>query len=327
MNTLEKRELIKGSGIFVSPLCLGCAPLGNLPNDFGHEVSRTDALLILNKVFSNRETGINFLDTSRNYGESEERIGQALKEFGSNPPNLIIATKADRDPDTNLFEPAQIRKSVEESRKALGLTILPLVYLHDPERHPDYLIDNQIFFDTIMNGAVKELETMQSEGIIGHIGISGGPIDMLMKFVRTKKFNVVITHNRYNLLYRNAKPLIELANKENVTVINAGVFASGILVDIPNKNVTLSYQKPSDENLKRVASMRALCKKYEVPLESAALQFSLKSSVTSTAVGISSVEELEHLYSLLAYTVPENLLEELHSLCITDEDPEEYRIR
>ena len=148
-----------------------------------------------------------------------------------------------------------------------------------------------------MNGAVKELETMQSEGIIGHIGISGGPIDMLMKFVRTKKFNVVITHNRYNLLYQNAKPLIELANKENVTVINAGVFASGILVDIPNKNVTLSYQKPSDENLKRVASMRALCKKYEVPLESAALQFSLKSSVTSTAVGISSVEELEHLYS------------------------------
>src|SRR3989338_9259739 len=79
------------------------------------------------------------------------------------------------------------------------------------------------------NGPVAELEKMKKEGIIINIGISGGPIDMLLEFVRTGRFDAVITHNRWNLLWQVADPLIEVAYKMGIGIFNAAPYASGIL--------------------------------------------------------------------------------------------------
>jgi D-threo-aldose 1-dehydrogenase len=124
------------TGLSVSPICLGCAPLGNMPETFEYSVSEQRAYDTLHAVF---ESPLNFLDTAASYGdgESERRIGEVLREVGGLPGGYVLTTKADRDLGTGDFSGEQMRRSVERSLRLLGLDRLQLVYLHDPE----YLIE------------------------------------------------------------------------------------------------------------------------------------------------------------------------------------------
>src|SRR4051794_23775474 len=78
----------------VTPLCVGAAPLGNMPEAFAYEVGEAQALATLRAFF---KSPINFLDTAASYGdgESERRIGVVLKELGGLPAGFVIASKAD----------------------------------------------------------------------------------------------------------------------------------------------------------------------------------------------------------------------------------------
>ena len=75
------------------------------------------------------------LDSSRIYGfgESENRIGKAIKKNGGWPDGFVLSTKLDRDLKTGRFDAAQARKSLEESLKALDLNHIDILHLHDPE--------------------------------------------------------------------------------------------------------------------------------------------------------------------------------------------------
>ncbi len=128
------------------------------------------------------DSPINFLDTAAAYGdgESERRIGLVLRELGGLPNGFVLATKADRHLETNDFSGDQTQRSVERSLKLLGLDHLQIVYLHDPEYAP------QTFEDINAPGAaVDVLVRLKEQGVIDVLGISGGPIDMLMRYVDT----------------------------------------------------------------------------------------------------------------------------------------------
>jgi len=116
----------------------------------------------------------------------------------------VLAAKADRDLQTGDFSGAQVRRSVERSLRLLGLDRLQLVYLHDPERTT---------FEAAMapGGLVEALQRCKQEGLIEHVGVAGGPIDMESRYVETGAFEVVISHNRYTLLNVSADPLWDLA--------------------------------------------------------------------------------------------------------------------
>src|SRR5437763_268002 len=120
------------TGLPVTPLCIGCAPLGDMPEAFAYSVGEEQALATLRAAFS---SPITFSDTAAAYGdgESERRIGIVLRELGGLPAGYVLATKADRDLQTGVFTGAQMRRSVERSLRLLGLEQLQLVYLHDPE--------------------------------------------------------------------------------------------------------------------------------------------------------------------------------------------------
>ncbi|HEX2185908.1 MAG TPA: aldo/keto reductase, partial [Chloroflexota bacterium] len=131
MESLPKRPF-GPTGFEVTPLCIGCAPLGDMPETFAYSVSEENALATLRAAFAGP---INFIDTAASYGdgESERRIGVVLRELGGLPPGVLLATKADRDLETGDFSGEQMVRSVERSRRLLGLDRLQLVYLHDPE--------------------------------------------------------------------------------------------------------------------------------------------------------------------------------------------------
>jgi D-threo-aldose 1-dehydrogenase len=80
----SSRRTLGSTGLSVSPVCIGCAPLGDMPGTFDYRVSEERARETLRAVF---ESQINFLDTAASYGdgESERRIGEVLKEMGGLP--------------------------------------------------------------------------------------------------------------------------------------------------------------------------------------------------------------------------------------------------
>src|SRR5437588_13075891 len=173
---LAQRRL-GSTGLLVTPVCIGTAPLGSMPETFAYEVPEERALATIRAFFA---SPLNFLDTAASYGdgESERRIGTVLRELGGLPPGFVLATKADRDLQTGVFTGAQMRRSVERSLRLLGLEQLQLVYLHDPEH---------ISFAEAMQqgGPVAVLQQCKEEGLIAHLGVAGGSIDMMIRFVET----------------------------------------------------------------------------------------------------------------------------------------------
>lgn len=190
------RRPLGKTGLEVTALCIGCAPLGNMAETFGYAVNEEQALATIRTIFAGP---INFLDTAASYGdgESERRLGIVLRELGGLPQGFVLASKADRDLGTGEFTGAQMRRSVERSLRLLGLEQLQLLYLHDPEH---------ISFEKAMapGGPVEILQRCQQERLIVHLGVAGGPIELMKRFVETGIFSVVISHNRYTLLNSEA---------------------------------------------------------------------------------------------------------------------------
>ncbi len=306
------------SGLQVTPLCVGCAPLGDMPETFAYGVPEQRALATLRAAFA---SPIRFIDTAAIYGngESERRIGLALRELGGLPAGYVLATKADRDPSTDDFSGEQTKRSVEGSLRRLGLSSLQYVYIHDPEHST---------FEKIMapGGALDVLQRYQQQGVIGSIGISGGPVDMLRRYVETGAFTAVETHNRYTLINRSAEPLLALCAQRGVAVANAAPYGSGILAKGPDAYARYAYQDAPDAIVARARQLAAICQEYGVPLAAAALQFSMRDSrVTSTVVGITRPERIAQTLELAQQAIPDELWPRLDAVGFDTSDPEEHR--
>ncbi len=288
------------TGLEVSPLCIGCAPLGNMPETFTYEVGEERAMATVRAIFAG---SINFLDTAASYGdgESERRIGLVLRELGGLPPGFVLASKADRDLATGEFSGEQMRRSVERSLRLLGLEQIQLLYLHDPEH---------ISFEQAMapGGPVEVLQRCKEEGLIAHLGVAGGPIDLMTRFVETDIFTVAISHNRYTLLNTEADAFWDVCQHHNVAAVNAAPYGSGILAKGPSVYPRYMYSDAPQDLLQRARQLETLCRQYEVPLAAAALQFSLRDSrISSTIVGVTRPERLAETVAFAQFPIPQEL--------------------
>src|SRR5215217_4806979 len=316
--SLRNRPL-GNTSLLVSPLCFGCAPLGDMPETFGFSVAKERAHETLRAAFG---SPVNFLDTAASYGdgEAEKRIGEVMRELGGVPPGYMIATKADRDLSTGDFSGEQMRRSAERSLRLLGMHKLPLVYLHDPE-HASY--------EDIMapGGAVEILLGLKEEGVNEHLGVAGCPVDLMIRYVETGIFEAVITHNRCTLLNRTAEPLFERAVELSVPLLNAAPYGSGIRAKGPDAYARYAYQDAPQEMIETVRGMSEVCAEYDIPLAAAALQFSMKDPrVVSTIVGLSRPERVQQTIDLATHPVPDELWPHLEALVPEKQrDPEESR--
>jgi D-threo-aldose 1-dehydrogenase len=318
--TLLPRRTLGVTGLQVSPLCVGCAELGNMPETFAYSVPEERALETLRAAFGGP---ITFVDTAAAYGdgESERRIGRALRELGGLPAAFVLSTKADRDLQSGDFSGDQIRRSIERSLRLLGLERLQLVFLHDPEHTT---------FELAMarGGPVEVLQRFHTEGVIEHIGVAGGPIDLLMRFVDTGAFEAVITHNRYTLLNRSAQPLIDMAFERGMGVLNAAPYGSGLLAKGPEAYPRYAYTPAPGDLVERARILAEVCRRYGVPLPAAALQFSTRDPrITSTIVGMSRPERVRQTVELAAYPIPDELWVQLDEYAGPPVDPEAVRWR
>lgn len=289
-----------------------------MPDTYGYAVSDERAFETVRAIF---DGPINFLDTARSYGfgRSEQRIGTVIRELGGLPDGFVLGTKADRDLATNKFDAAQVRRSVDESLEALGLDHLQLVHLHDPE---------YCDLDEVMaaGGAIDTLFALKDEGLIDHVGLAAGRVDIMERCLARADFEVLLSHNRHTLVNSNANHLIDLAASKGIAVLNASPYGSGILARGTKEYPRYAYQQANDAIVEMVREMEGICERYGVPIGAAALQYSMRDPrVSGTVVGISRPERIQQNLDLAAVEIPDAIWPELEAISDWDGDPEATR--
>jgi len=293
------------TGITVSAVCAGGAPLGSMPENFGYEVAERDAVELVEAILDSR---IRFIDTSNGYsdGRSEERIGKAIAAHGGLPSGFVVATKVDAKGKD--YSGSRVRASVQESRERLGLDALPLVYLHDPEFHD---------FESMVapGGAVDTLFALREEGEIGHVGLAGGDVHAMSRYLAHAPFEVVLVHNRWTLVDHSAGPLIDQARESGAAVINAAIYGGGILANPRGGGTTYGYRDASPDTLAAIAALADLCDEWQTDLATVALCASLRDDrIASTIIGFSKQERLSSILAGAGTSFPDEFWQRVDDL-------------
>ena len=153
-----------GTGADVTILGYGAMELRGRPR--GPEIADADAGRLLNAVL---DGGINLIDTSPDYGRSEELIGAHI---GHRRDEFFLASKcgcplespADAPPPyPHDYRPANVRADVEQSLRRLRTDHLDLVQVHMSPSRATLEQDH----------TVETLKDLQAEGKVRFIGMSG----------------------------------------------------------------------------------------------------------------------------------------------------------
>lgn len=134
----------------------------------GHVDDEADALYQA-AVETAIESGINFIDTARNYrhGHSEIVIGLALRAC-KNRDEIVVATKAGFAGSTHSLDPDFLEEQLDISLSALGLQTVDIFYLHNPETQLR-MVDGPAF-DLMLAKAFERCEEMVASGKIRSYG-------------------------------------------------------------------------------------------------------------------------------------------------------------
>jgi aryl-alcohol dehydrogenase-like predicted oxidoreductase len=166
--TLPTRVLGR-TGVEVSILGYGAMELRGPDAMGGPAISDDDAGRLLNELL---DAGVNLIDTSIEYGRSEELIGRYL---GSRRDEFFLASKCGCpltvepgwDPPTvaaaHVYTPEHIRAGVEQSLRRLQTERLDLLQVHLSPTRARMEAD----------GTIEELERLRAEGKVRFIGMSG----------------------------------------------------------------------------------------------------------------------------------------------------------
>ena len=310
-----KTSQLGRTGLTVSNICFGTGGLTNGADADTPERVRT-AHKTVREIF---DGPANFIDTSRIYGRgrSEERIGDVIRERGGLPSGFILETKLDLDFDTRRFDGAAARRSLEASIEALGIARFHVLHLHDPE-----FIDD-ITDVTGAKGSLAELMKMKEEGFCDAVGLGAGFVDVMMPLLRDWDFDVVLTHNRFTLVNRNADPMIDYAISRGMAVLNAAPYGGGVFAKGSVAVPKYSYRDAPAHILDAVRSVEAICARHKIPTGAAALQFSMRDPrITSTVCGVNKPERIAETIEWANWPIPDAVWDELAAIPYSMDNPQ-----
>ncbi len=289
---LQRRKLGR-TDMLVTEIALGGVGLGGnrTTNDDGAAAATVRRAV---------ERGINYLDTSPLYGQSERRIGLAFQGMGGRPKHLYLSTKTGTHPlHRGDYSAAGTRWSVENSLRLLRVDSVDLLLVHDPETMDPVLAPN---------GALDELERMRAEGRFRWIGLGVREHDKLRTAIRTGRFDAILTYADYNLVRQTAKPLIEEAAAAGVGVVLAQVFIAGLLAG--GDPAETAYAKSPDAPLARQWWLWA--REHGVSLRALALQYGLRNPLVGTVlVGADAPEQVDEIIASATEPIPQSIWEEV----------------
>jgi aryl-alcohol dehydrogenase-like predicted oxidoreductase len=220
------------TGTDVTILSYGAMELRGQPR--GPEITDEDAGRLLNAVL---DGGINLIDTSPDYGRSEELIGTHVSHrrdefFLASKCGCLIEIPADAAPPyPHDYSPENVRADVEQSLRRLRTDRLDLVQVH---MSPSRAVLGE-------NHTVETLKELQAEGKVRFIGMSG-ILPHLTDHLAMNVFDVF--QIPYSAVQRDHENLVtEAADKGAGTLIRGGA-ARGAASEEKNWSVGPLTQQP-----------------------------------------------------------------------------------
>lgn len=280
----------------VTRVGVGTSALGGMASVYGYD---TDADAAVETVRAMLTSPINLLDTSNEYGrgESERRIGAAFRSDRGARERTVVITKADPLPGSRDFSGQRIRDSYAESVERMGIDHVEVFFLHDPERFP---------FDEVMasGGAMDVAHELKAEGKVDLVGVAGGDITEMRRYLDSGRLDILLNHSQYNLVDRSATELIDATSAAGVPFVLAAPFGSGLLAKGTRSSARFQYREPSAAVMDVVAAIEDVADSVGIPLAALALQFCLKDPrIATTLVGVTSPGRIGELVANAQFEV------------------------
>lgn len=316
------------TGTRLTPLGFGGAPLGELHAKIPEDTAQS----VIEAAFA---AGVRYFDTSPWYGHglSEHRLGHYLR--GQPRESFVVSTKVgrvysgDNEPgsvDVSLwagglpFTPRfdygydGVMRSYEDSLQRLGLARVDLLLIHDLDRlyhKSEEALEARM--KELEGGGMKALEELKAAGKIAGIGAGINQMGMIGRLIERFDIDFFLVAMPYTLL--DQEPLEEefplLAEKGKGIVIGS-TFASGILATGAVEGALYNYTPAPPEILEKVGRIEAVCRRHDVPLAAAALQFPLgHESVAAVIPGAVMPDEVLGNVKMMGTDIPAALWDEL----------------
>ncbi len=215
MGELPKRTLGR-TGLEVTTLSYGAMELrGASPR--GPAITDKEAQTILNAVL---DAGINFIDTSIDYGQSEELIGRFI---ASRRSEYFLASKCGCVPGApmgteHIHTAENIRAGVEQSLRRMKTDYLDLVQFHRSLTRREFE----------ESGALETALALKKEGKVRFIGVSG-TLPNLVEQIEMGVFDAF--QIPYSALQREHEEVIARAAAAGAGIIIRGGVARGAPTD------------------------------------------------------------------------------------------------
>jgi L-glyceraldehyde 3-phosphate reductase len=284
------------SGLLLPAMSLG------LWQNFGDDRPLDSSRAIVRRAF---DLGITHFDLANNYGppygSAELNFGRLLREdLRPFRDELVISTKAGYDMWPGPYGEWGSRKyvlaSLDQSLRRLALDYVDIFYSHrfDPE--------------TPLEETIGALDTAVRQGKALYAGISSYSARQTAEAARMLRelgTPLLIHQPSYSLLNRWIEPdLLDVLGDEGIGCIVFSPLAQGMLTDryldgIPegsraSREGSLSPSLLTDETVAKIRALNELASRRGQTLAQMALAWTLRDPrVTSTLVGVSSVEQLE----------------------------------
>jgi aryl-alcohol dehydrogenase-like predicted oxidoreductase len=195
------------AGRTVSRIGYGAMQLTRLKNDPGQ------AIRLLRRAV---ELGVDHFDTAQIYGNGF--VNGLIREALRPEDDVLISSKigADADPGGPVHlrlaqRPEELRASVEDNLKGLGLEQIAVMNLRRPDDRPGLRAEGDQAVD--LDDQLAAMTAMRDEGKIGAIGLSNITLDELRQAIPA---GIVCVQNAYSLVDRRDEGFLPVCLAEGI---------------------------------------------------------------------------------------------------------------
>lgn len=232
------------------------------------ELRVPDAVGVVKRAF---DLGINYFDTAKLDGDSEDKIGAALQEVRD---KCVIATK------TGSRTKQESLEDFKSSLKRLKTDRLDIIQLHG--------IDDEKTLAKAMGteGSLQTCKEARKQGLVDFIGITGHKPRVLVKAIETCEFDTVLVP--LNVVTRQAlEDLLPTAKAHEVGVIvmkPLSAKTSSLITCLYNPSLSLVSDEPE---------LKTLLGKNSDSMVDNALRYVLSQDIATVIPGLKSIHEVE----------------------------------
>jgi aryl-alcohol dehydrogenase-like predicted oxidoreductase len=297
------------TGIKVSPYALGALALGTSIGNPDHD----DSARIIHKAL---DAGINFIDTSDVYGESEVAMGKALK---GRRDSVVLATKFSRpigdDPNHQGASRRWIMTAVENSLRRLQTDYIDLYQVHRPDPSTDIEETLSALSDLIHSGKVRAAGTsaMPASDII--------EAQWVAERRGLERFRT--DQPPYSILSRGIeREVLPIAQRYGMGILVWGPLGQGMLTGRVRKGQQTDLRRAhifrhlnDERRIDAVEQLIPLAEKAGLPMTHLALAFAIAHpGVTSAIIGPHTMEQLDDLLAGADVTLTDEILDRIDEI-------------